>query len=590
MTRVRGGATSSVANDDEPSSQISTKERTSKINNAPTEEENHVPPPSHCTFPSYASRKGICTSGNDQNSGSGLSGGIGGNEEAEVILKGEALSEIDEKNTAVTVGGETSEDSNVAVQQQSQSKKKNGQSRGAGSNTSLVASSNCNLKDGVKVLENREKTKENDEAVTTKIERSSEKLDINKEEVASERLKGELQELSVNNAESQDDNHETTSVLTVPKEEKIAAAAESNVIDNHIKPVNKKDNSSCTTTGTKNESLSYPNNHVQFMNDGSSNKESSSTGDAAGQRLKLQGATSVTDSGDGDSVSVDKEGRTATDHNGMDMVVVNAPPPKQQKLFKRKRRYSGLEMSSTATPSSPPCLQTTATADHNSIMNCDAVENVAARSADADINDDCDLHLRKAGTDKHASAPAQTQKETTSSETENTGNCSRSSVPPNSKKVQQEASSSVNKEQIDSCTSESIDGIISNKQQQHSGGEILDINDQTSPVNQQQLKAGKGSMEGTTEEESTTHDFAAHTSKANAESEEMGTTHIICNKLMKRTENGPPLVSSDVTSQRRKAVSTMNGFPNGNGKSAGDHHQPPITHSLSFVNNDCVVN
>ncbi len=513
----------------------------------------------------------------------------------------------------MTVGGETSDDSNVAVWQQSQSKKTNSQSRGAGSNTSSVASNNCNLKDDIQLLENREKTKGNDEAVTTKIGRSNKKLDINKEEVASEKLKVELQDLSMNNAESQDDNEEITSVLSVPKEEKIAAV-ESKVIDDPIKLVNKKDNSTCITTGTKNESLSSSNNQLQLMNDASSNKEGISTENAAGQQLKLQGTTSVTDSGDGDSVSVDKEGETATDHNCMDIVVVNTPPPKQQELLKGKRRYSGLEMSSTAAPSSPPCLQTTATADHNSIMNCDAVKKATVRSTDTDINNDlllpsnkklkktndhlqesgndCDLHLRKAATDKHASAPAQTQKETTSSETENTGNCSRSSVPPNSKKVQQGASSSVNKEQIHSCTSDSIDGTISNKQQQHSGGEILDINDQTS-VNQQQLEAkglGKGSMEGTTEEESTTHDFAVHTSEDNAESQEMGTTHIICNKLIKRTENGPPLVSSDVTSQHRKDVSTMIGFPNGNGKSAGDYNQPPITHSLSFVNKECVVN
>ncbi len=554
-----------------------------------------MPSLSDCTLPSSTSRKRACTtSGNDQNSGSMLSNDIGGDEKTEVVIrKGEALPETDGKNSNLTPGGETSEDSSVAVQQQSLSNIC--QSRGgAGSNASLMTSGNCNLKGSVKIQENREKIKGNDdEAITTKIERSREILGINKEEVASEKLKRELQQLSVKNCKSQDDDEDATSSSTVPKKEKTAAAAaESNVID----LTKKGDSHSGTTTGTKNESTSTRSDHVQFMSDGSSNKASSNAGDAAaaaGQRLKLKGATSATDSGYSDPDGVDREGRTATDHNDMDVVVVNTLPPKQQQeLLRRKRRRSELQMSSTASPSSLTCLPTAATAADNSLMtNCDDVDKVTARSADTtDTNDDlslpsikklqttadhleepgddCALLFRKAATDTHASARAKTLKETTSGETENTDHSSRSSaLPPNNREKQRgPLSQSVHKERIDSCTKDVIGGINSNEQkhqQQPSGVEILvDITDQT-PVNQQQLEDGKGSMEGAAEKDSTTpHDFSAR------KSEEMDPMPIICNKVMRDTENGSPLVESDVQPQHRKGVSTMNGIPNGNGKSS----------------------
>ncbi len=622
-----------------------TKERTNKINNSPAEkEEKYVSPPPQRSASPPVNRRGICTLGNGKSDGDGLRSGIGGNVETEVWSKLEAISEIDEENVAATVGGQTSEDSRVAAEQQSQSTRKTSQGRGAVSETSLSASpvrsppsktssglsSDYCLKDDIEEMEAREYTKGSDTDALPKIEYCSKRIGF--KEAASEKLKEELQEqLILNEAESRDDNTaltgkmknvdavddaEATVLTVVPKEEKIAAATKSKVIA-PTEPVNNKDDSS--STGMINESFSSPNNQLQLMNGGSCSKESNAG--EAGQQLKQQGTTSFTGSGGGGagagiSVSVDKEGETASVHDDMDMA--NTPSEQQEGLVKGKKTcYSGLEMSPTA-PSSPSYLQMTA--ESNLDMDCDVVEKVTARSNERDyISDDLlppikklrktdsppeesgdgssDLHLRIATaselekvSDEGTNGPA--QKPNTSGETESTSNCStnkeviadsvvsRSSSIPDAKTAQQETSSVSMEEHADNCSS-SLDGIISNRQR--SGGVIVDINSQTSVKEQPRAKEGikKGSRKGT---EESTRDLATNVSEDHAEGEEMGTRDIC------KSENGPLVLSpsigasSDIPAQRREDVSTMNDFPDGNGRSAGvTAHHHSLDHSYFLM-------
>ncbi len=465
-------------------SQKSTKERISKVHNVPGDEEQNAPsespPPPHCTSPT-ANRKGVCISGNCKSNGDELRDGIVGNKETEVTSKRKVLlPDIDEENVAaVTIGGQTSEESIVAIQQQSQPPtRKNSHGRSTCSETSTSAtpvtmrsrkispgvSSNSSdhcLKVDIVEMEARENPKWDSTTTSTitGVELDSEKINI-KEELDSEKLKKEEEEqqkkLIVNKAESQGDNntaideiivknvnageYEEMTVLTVPKKEKISGTkSEKMVVDSTEPAANGKDNSS--TTGKTSESFSSRNRQLESsINNKNNNNKEGNIGEVG--HLNQQG-TSFSGSGDSTSVSVDKDGESFTIHNTVD---VTNTPKQHEEVTTRKRYRSESEM--------PPTAQTTAERS-NSNMGYDALKNVipilntdthtsdvsppikklrkthyppAQESGDISSNN---LHLRKAATSelekttgKGTNVLPAAQKPTTASKTESAGNYS----------------------------------------------------------------------------------------------------------------------------------------------------------------------